>query len=72
MHAITAMVYLLFLASRIASKPNLVYQKYRSIEFRITILFCNLKTWMQIMSCQTSLVPFWFSHTRGIKMFVDS
>ena len=76
MHAITAMVYLLFLASRIASKPNLVYQTYLSIEFRIglffTILFCNLKTWMQIMSCQTSLVPFWFSHTRGIKMFVDS
>ena len=35
MHAITAMVYLLFLASRIASKPNLVYQKYRSIEFRM-------------------------------------
>ena len=72
MHAITAMVYLLFLASRIASKPNLVNQTHLSIEFRITIIFCNLKTWMQIMSCQTSLVPFWFSHTRGIKMFVDS
>ena len=76
MHAITAMVYLLFLASRIASKPNVVYQIYLSFEFRIallfTILFCNLKTWMQIMSCQTRLEPFWFSHTRGIKMFVDS
>ena len=69
MHAITAMVYLLFLASRIASKPNVVYQTYLSIEFRI---FCNRKTWMQIMSCQTSLVSFWFSNTRGIKMFVDS
>ena len=80
MHAITAMVYLLFLASRIASKPNVVYQTYLSIEFRISYCgrfivyntFCNLKTWMQIMSCQTRLEPFWFSHTRGIKMFVDS
>ena len=72
MHAITAMVYLLFLASRIASKPNVISQTYLSIEFRITIIFCNLKTWMQIMSCQTRLEPFWFSHTRGIKMFVDS
>ena len=74
MHAITAMVYLLFLASRIASKPNVVYQTYLSIEFRTIVYntFCNLKTWMQIMSCQTRLEPFWFSHTRGIKMFVDS
>ena len=79
MHAITAMVYLLFLASRIASKPNVVYQTYLSIEFRTACgsfivynTFCNLKTWMQIMSCQTRLEPFWFSHTRGIKMFVDS
>ena len=39
MHAITAMVYLLFLASRIASKPNVVYQTYLSIEFRIGLLF---------------------------------
>ena len=36
MHAITAMVYLLFLASRIASKPNVVYQIYLSFEFRIS------------------------------------
>ena len=49
MHAITAMVYLLFLASRIASKPNVVYQTYLSIEFRIagallfTIPFVILK-----------------------------
>ena len=39
MHAITAMVYLLFLASRIASKPNVVYQRYLSIEFRKGLLF---------------------------------
>ena len=39
MHAITAMVYLLFLASRIASKPNVVYQIYLSFEFRIALLF---------------------------------
>ena len=39
MHAITAMVYLLFLASKIASKPNVVYQTYLSIEFRIGLLF---------------------------------
>ena len=49
MHAITAMVYLLFLASRIASKPNVVYQTYLSIEFRtagallFTIPFVILK-----------------------------
>ena len=40
MHAITAMVYLLFLASRIASKPNVVYQIYLSFEFRILRNMC--------------------------------